>query len=56
MSNPSRTQIEVYSKVGDLIASFSNPIATPDNPSAALTNDERREVMIDPTVKIVQNG
>jgi len=56
MSNPSRTQIEVYSKAGDLIASFSNPIATPDNPSAALTSDERREVMIDPTVKLVQNG
>ena len=56
MSNPSRTQIEVYSKAGDLIASFSNPIATPDNPSAALTDDERREVMIDPTVKLVQNG
>ena len=56
MSDPSRTQIEVYSKAGDLIASFSNPISTPDNPSAALNDDERREVMIDPTVKLVQNG
>ena len=56
MADPKRTQIDVYSKSGDLIASFSNPIATPNNPAAVLTDAERREVMIDPTVKLVQNG
>lgn len=56
MANPRRTKIEVYSKTGDLIASFDNPVSTPNNPSAALTDDERREIMVEPTVKLVQNG
>jgi hypothetical protein len=56
MSEPRTTQIKVYSKVGDLIASFDNPVSTPNNPSAALSDDERRELMVEPTVKLVQNG
>src|SRR5574343_61082 len=56
MSNPRRTKIEVYSKAGDLIASFDNPVSTPSHPSAALTDAERRELMVEPTVKLVQNG
>ena len=56
MPNQRRTKIEVYSKVGELIASFDNPVSTPNNPSAALSDDERRELMVEPTVKLVQNG
>lgn len=56
MPDPKRIEIEVYTKDGDLIASFGNPIPTPSNPSAALSDDERRELMVEPTVKLVQNG
>ena len=56
MADPKRIQIEVYTKDGDLIASFGNPIPTPNNPSAVLTDDERREIMVEPTVRLVQNG
>ena len=56
MPDPKRIEIEVYTKDGDLIASFGNPIPTPSNPSAVLTDDERREIMVEPTVKLVQNG
>ena len=56
MAEPRTTQINVYSKVGDLIASFDNPVSTPSHPSAALNDDERRELMVEPTVKLVQNG
>ena len=56
MPNTRRTKIEVYSKTGDLIASFDNPVSTPSHPSAALTDAERRELMVEPTVKLVQNG
>lgn len=56
MPDPQRTKIEVYSKAGELIASFDNPLSTPSNPSAALSDDERRELMVNPTVKLVQNG
>ena len=56
MPDPKRIEIEVYTKDGDLIASFGNPIPTPSNPSAVLTDDERREIMVEPTVRLVQNG
>lgn len=56
MANPKRTEIEVYSKMGDLIASFGNPIPTPNHPAAVVSDDERRELMVEPTVKLVQNG
>lgn len=56
MANTDRTKIKVYSKAGDLIASFDNPTSTPNNPSAALSDDERRELMVEPKVKLVQNG
>lgn len=56
MANPKRTEIEVYSKAGVLIASFGNPIPTPNNPTAVLNDAERREIMVEPTVKMVQNG
>ena len=56
MPDPQRTKIEVYSKAGELIASFDNPLSTPSNPSAALSDEERRELMVNPTVKLVQNG
>ena len=56
MPDPKRIEIKVYTKDGDLIASFGNPIPTPSNPSAVLSDDERREIMVEPTVKLVQNG
>jgi hypothetical protein len=56
MANPKRTEIEVYSKTGVLIASFGNPIPTPKHPTAVVSDDERREIMVEPTVKLVQNG
>ncbi len=56
MPNQRRTKIEVYSKAGDLIASFGNPIPSSDNPTAVLNDAERREIMVEPTVRLVQNG